>query len=214
MSPKRARQTLNFPRFTERRHRVSGSGSIWFGTGVASMTPMKQNYTLLSLSFILSIFTGIYKLQASNVILQWNASPSPSVAGYNVYYGTIGGNLSYKLNAGNTTSAVITNLTPNSICYFFATSYDKNGHESLPSAQINYSIPYTLSLVRNATTHGLSELRFDIQPLHAYEIQASSDLKNWTSIWQSNLILMYSTMQYVDPDPGPYTKRYYRLVVH
>ena len=175
---------------------------------------MKQNFFLLTLSFILSTFTCIHKLHASNVILQWDASPSPSVAGYNVYYGTIGGNLSYKLNAGNTTSVVITNLTPNTICYFSATSYDRTGRESIPTLQINYNIPYKLSLIRNAATHRLSQLQFDIQPLHMYEIQASSDLKNWTSLWQSNWILMYSTMQYVDPDPGPYAKRFYRLVVH
>lgn len=190
------------------------AGAIGSGTAIACIPPMKRNYTLLTLSFILSIFTGIHKSQASNVILEWGASPSPAVAGYYVYYGAIGGNLSYKLNAGNSTSVVITNLTPNTICYFMATSYDRTGRESLPSIQINYSIPYTLSLNRNAATHGLSQLRFDIQPLHAYEIQASADLKSWTSIWQSNLILMYSTMQFVDPDPGPYAKRYYRLVVH
>lgn len=189
-----------------RNHRVWHRHCIYAG--------MKTNRILLALSFILSTFACICKSQAANVMLQWDANPSPAVAGYNVYYGTIGGNLSYKLNAGNATSVVITNLTPNTVCYFRATSYDSSGHESVPSAQISYTVPYALSLTRNATTHGLPLLKFDVQPLHQYEIRASSDLKTWISIWQSNLILMYSTMQFTDPDPGAYAKRYYRLVVH
>ena len=173
---------------------------------------MKRILSLLSLC--LSTLASLNHAHATNVLLQWNASNSSVVAGYNVYCATTSGNFLYRINAGKATSVTISHLTPGSIILFFATAYDSYGHESAPSAQISYVVPYALTLAPGATPHGPPVLQFDAVTGHWYEIQATVHFRGWTSIWQSGLVLLGSKMQYTDYNAGAYESRFYRLVVH
>ena len=82
-----------------------------------------------------------------SVILNWNASPSANVAGYNVYYGA--GSLQYTnlLVAGNTTSMLIPGLVEGATYYFAATAFDLTGTESDLSPEVSYWVPGTNSTV-------------------------------------------------------------------
>jgi len=66
---------------------------------------------------------------AGQVSLAWNAS-SGSVAGYRVYYGTVSGNYTAKLDAGAITAATVANLTDGATYYFAVKAYDGAGNES------------------------------------------------------------------------------------
>lgn len=66
---------------------------------------------------------------AGQVNLAWNAS-SGSVAGYRVYYGTVSGNYTAKLDSGAATTATLANLTDSATYYFAVKAYDGAGNES------------------------------------------------------------------------------------
>jgi hypothetical protein len=68
--------------------------------------------------------------------LAWNApttytdgSPLTGLAGYKIYYGPSQGIYTSVIDAGNTTTYTMTNLSPGA-CYFAVTSYDISGVES------------------------------------------------------------------------------------
>ncbi len=78
--------------------------------------------SLILLSFATNAFAG-------QVNLAWNASTGP-VSGYRVYYGTASGNYSMNVDAGNTTTATVANLTDGATYYFAVKSYDSAGNQS------------------------------------------------------------------------------------
>jgi subtilisin-like proprotein convertase family protein len=73
----------------------------------------------------------------ADVKLAWDANTEPDVTGYFVYYGTVGGNYTEYLDAGNTTSASVPNLNPNSTYYFVVTAYNAEGAVSSPSNEVS-----------------------------------------------------------------------------
>ncbi len=73
----------------------------------------------------------------------WDANADPSVAGYHVFVGTIPGQPSSEIDAGNNTSIIISNLLPGTTYYFSVTAYSTTGAESLPSSEVSYTTPGT-----------------------------------------------------------------------
>src|SRR4051794_30801797 len=65
-----------------------------------------------------------------SVTAVWDPSPSPDVAGYNVYYG-VSGTVTNKLALGNQTSTLISGLQASLTYFFYATATDGD-HESEP----------------------------------------------------------------------------------
>jgi len=156
---------------------------------------------------------GLQTLHAHDLVLTWNASPSSVVAGYNVYYGTNSGNYTYKVQAGNATEVVISNLLPGVTYYFAATAYDLNGDESAYSSEIIFIVPGVLAM--NQPIAGApASLQFPVEPGHWYEVQATSDLQNWSSVWQTSTMTSNLWVQFTDPNAGAYASRFYRLVLH
>ena len=97
-------------------------------------------------ALVFSSFVALATVSAfadQNVVLSWDASPSPNVAGYNIYYG--GGSLEYTnmIVVGNVTNVVISGLTQGRTYYFAATAYDISGVESDYSPEVVYWIPST-----------------------------------------------------------------------
>ena len=103
---------------------------------------MKCVFLFLSLFATLAM---LQKANASNMILNWTRSVSPNVAGYTVYYGTIGGNSLYSLNVGNVTSVTISNLSAGATYYFAATAYTSSGNQSALSAAVMAAVPESAS---------------------------------------------------------------------
>jgi hypothetical protein len=84
---------------------------------------------------------------AQSALLTWNGNTAPTVAGYNVHYGTSSGNYTSQINVGNVTSATISNLNAGSIYYFVVTAYSSANSESAASNEASFSVPMpTVSL--------------------------------------------------------------------
>jgi Fibronectin type III domain len=74
---------------------------------------------------------------AVQITLGWDASPSPGVAGYRVFYGTSSGFYSSKVDAGNATTVAIGGLQPNQAYYLTVASYDAAGNQSALSSEVS-----------------------------------------------------------------------------
>ena len=173
------------------------------------MTPIFRLLFVVCLSLV-----SLEKAFASSLTLSWNASESAEVAGYDVYYGTNSGNYPSMINVGDATSVTITNLAPGVTYYFAATAYDAEGDQSAFSGQISYLVPGLLTRAPGAAPGSAGKMQFSVAPGSWYEIQATTDLINWSSIWQSSVATTNEWMQFADPDTGSYASRFYRLVMH
>ena len=70
-----------------------------------------------------------------SVIVSWNPTNNPIVAGYNVYYGGTSGAYTNKTDCGTNTTLAIYNLAQGFWYYFAATTYSKAGAESALSKE-------------------------------------------------------------------------------
>jgi hypothetical protein len=89
------------------------------------------------LSFLLLVVPSAF---ATQLTLQWDASPSSQVAGYKVYYGYASRQYSMNVDAGQSTTAALSNLKDAQICYFAVTTYDTYGNESTFSNEVSYDL--------------------------------------------------------------------------
>jgi Bacterial Ig domain/Fibronectin type III domain len=84
---------------------------------------------------------GLTAKAQSTVTLAWNASPSPSVTGYHLYYGAASQNYTNVRSLGNVTNATISSLVQGSTYYFTVTATDSTGLESPHSNEVSYTVP-------------------------------------------------------------------------
>jgi fibronectin type 3 domain-containing protein len=77
----------------------------------------------------------------AQVTLEWDANTEPDLDGYKLYYGTSGGIYDFVVDAGDSTTCTVINLTPGETYYFAATAYNTAGAESAFSNEIIYSVP-------------------------------------------------------------------------
>lgn len=166
------------------------------------------------LFIVLLMIAGVAKTHAGNIILNWDASASTNAAGYNVYYGTNSGNYPYKINVGNATTITISNLSAGVTYYLAATAYDASGSESAYSSEISYLVSGILTMTPGTSPGSPALIQFPVEPGHWYEVQATTNLQNWSSIWQSGVMASNVWTQFTDPDTGSFASRFYRLVIH
>lgn len=177
--------------------------------------------------YLLVVLTGlgaVHSARSSNIVLNWQPSASTAVAGYDVYFGTTSGTYPYRVDAGNSTSVTLSNLAPGVTYFLSASAYDANGNQSALSQEIAYVIPEILSLTPRQDASSPVVLQFPAVAGHWYEIQASSDLQNWTTIGRSLVTMSGSSpqltnilptnLQFTDPDAGSFNSRLYRVIVH
>jgi len=84
---------------------------------------------------------------SGNATLSWDAptanadgTPLTDLAGYKIYYGTSPGVYSAIVDAGNSTTYVVKNLTRGTY-YFTVTAYNTSGNESSFSGEVRKTIP-------------------------------------------------------------------------
>ena len=77
---------------------------------------------------------------AAQVTLAWDANPEPDIAGYKLYYGTSSGTYGQPQDAGNSTTATISDLAEGTTYYLAVTAYDSSGLESSFSEEVVHTI--------------------------------------------------------------------------
>jgi hypothetical protein len=76
-------------------------------------------------------------VHAQSVTLAWDASPSPEVTGYRIYFGTNAGSYAFVTNAGLVLTQTV--VLPHPGRWFFAaTAVDANGAESAFSNEVQW----------------------------------------------------------------------------
>ena len=104
------------------------------------------------------------------VRIAWDASPSPGITHYRIYFGTNAGNYSFVTNVGLVRTQTV--VLPHTGRWFFAaTAVDANGMESPFSNQVQWEAKPVAPVV-----HGESFVR--LTPV----IERSTNLANWRSV--------------------------------
>ena len=93
----------------------------------------------------LALLAQLPAMAVQNVMLSWNPSSVPGVAGYKVYFGGTSGNYTSMVDAGNATNVTISGLADGSTNYFSATTYDASTNESALSDEVIFVTPLTVS---------------------------------------------------------------------
>lgn len=78
---------------------------------------------------------------AQSVTLGWQAGTDPSIAGYDIYYGTTSQTYTNEVSVGDVGSATVSGLVPGVTYYFAATSFDAQNQQSAFSPEIVYTVP-------------------------------------------------------------------------
>ena len=116
-------------------------------------------------------------LQAQSVTLAWNASPSPEVTGYRVYYGTNSRSYSVVTNAGMVLTQTV--VLPHLGRWFFAaTAYDALGLESEFSNEVEWEARLGSPVVQGERVVRLSPV-----------IERSTNQVDWVSVTGSPTLL-------------------------
>ncbi|MDR3456867.1 MAG: hypothetical protein P4N60_05435 [Verrucomicrobiae bacterium] len=96
---------------------------------------------VLILVGVLRMVSPVTAAAGQSVTFGWEPSADPSVAGYNIYYGTASQLYTNKVSVGNMTTATIAGLVEGQTYYFAATTYDGLNLESVFSDEIAYTVP-------------------------------------------------------------------------
>ena len=145
---------------------------------------------------------------AANVTLGWSPVTDPSIAGYEVHYGTASRTYSQVVTVGNTNSVTITNLIPGRTYYFAASSYDTAGIQSGLSNEARYTVPIQAASLKAAPlSNGSFGLSVAGGAGETYVVEASTDLIHWVPVATNT-----ASFNFVDSQAGKYAQRFYRAV--
>jgi hypothetical protein len=163
---------------------------------------------------ICMLFGVIINARAAQVTLSWLPSESPDVTGYFIHYGTSSGNYTTKVNTGFDTQMTINNLKDSQAYYFTVTAYDAYGDESPPCNEIKYVTPEADLAILNPSQDQIVTLKFRAVAGHWYELQASTDLRNWTDVCHTSVASENLSLQFSDLQAKEFSHRFYRLATH
>jgi hypothetical protein len=138
----------------------------------------------------------------------WIASSDTNVAGYKIYYGTVSGQYTNVIVAGNVTSTSISGIKPGNTYYFAATSYNAAGWESSYSPEISYTVPViNLPPISIASTSGGVNVSVNGTAASPYVIMASTNLINWVALTTNTAPFVFT-----DTNSSKYSQRFYQAV--
>ena len=144
--------------------------------------------------------------------LQWNPNTDSSVAGYNLYYGGASRSYTNSLSVGNTTNAMVSGLVEGKTYFFAVTAYDTQGYESDYSDETVYLVPGYLTMTPGANPGDPMRIQFPVRSGHWYELQMSSNLVSWSTVWQVTGTAN-NWVEFDAPASGA-GSQFYRLVLH
>ena len=159
-----------------------------------------------------------------SVTLAWNPSADSSTTGYRIYASEENAATSTRINVLGLTQVTIPGLKEGLRYTFKVTAYNALGIESGPSNDAVFVVPVPLQLLPGTIATDVKRLQFPMAPGHWYELQASTDMKTWTTIWQTGVASSYVWTEFQDALSGfgvvktssfkPLPTRFYRLQVH
>ncbi len=114
-------------------------------------------FLVLASGFLLALGAQAEK----SVTLAWDPSPTPTVVGYTIQYGTNSGQYSEFLLLGNETTAVVPDLLEGITYYFVVTAHTEEGLESDPSNELEYTVPDGNNNYLPPSLNPLSDIAFD-----------------------------------------------------
>jgi hypothetical protein len=148
----------------------------------------------------------------SSVSLEWNPNTDPSVDGYNVYYGGASHDYTNVIPLGNTTNVRVDGLMEGKAYYFAVTARDAYGDESDFSDETAYLVPGFVTLTPGTIPGDPLRIQFPVAPAHWYELQESTDLQSWTTIWQTTGVT--NTWVEFDAAVAPEGQQFFRVALH
>ena len=154
------------------------------------------------------------------VTLAWERNPDPAAIGYYVYSQEENSSAT-RINVASLTKWTIPGLKEGMRYTFKVTAYNAAGLESTPSNEAAFVVPVTLHLLPGSTTVAAKRLQFPMAPGHWYELQASTNLTAWSTIWQTPVASAYAWTEFQDANStvgakkgASLPKRFYRLKIH
>lgn len=165
----------------------------------------------------------------ARVTLGWDAN-AEEVAGYKLHYGFASGDYGESVDAGQSTTYTLNNLTPG-VTYFFAlTAYNSDGIESDFSNEVTFTaVPAVLSIQNmdpadvpgsGGPTTRVSQMRQAADGYYTFvlsapagtalAIHASSDLKTWMLL--GTVENPTGAMSVSDLDAGNQERRFYKVL--
>jgi hypothetical protein len=154
-------------------------------------------------------------LCASPCTLAWNNSLDASVAGYAIYYGIAGSEVTNRLAVGMTNPVTFYNLLASSNYFFYAVTYNAVGNESPPSNVLYYK-PQVLSLLKlTSAVRGTMKLQFRAVPGSVCLVEYTPSLN--PAQWQilgSATADSNGNIMLTDQVSGNTPSRFYRAVLY
>ncbi len=141
-----------------------GSWPLLLGGTLAAVPARSHSRALTDVARSIGLFFGLFlwaaAALAASVSLAWNPVNSPSLAGYEVYYGPAIGNYPSKIDVGNTTGYAVPNLVEGATYHFVVTAYDASHTESGFSNDVAATVPYSAPIAQftASTTTGPAPL--------------------------------------------------------
>ncbi len=113
-----------------------------------------------SAGFFLPLLLTAARALAGDATLAWSPVTSPALSGYMIYYGPAAGNYPSKIDVGNTTGYIVSNLIEGGTYHFTATAYDASHTESGFSNDVAATVPYSAPIAQftASTTTGPAPL--------------------------------------------------------
>jgi len=174
-----------------------------------------RNYRFQSLGVVVvlvGLFAATSAKAVSTVSLAWDPNPDPEAAGYNIYYGGASRDYTNVISVGNTVTADIGGLIEGDTYYFALTAVNSFGEESDYSAETVYIVPGFLTISQGTEPGAPITIHFPVAVQHSYELQVSTDLGDWHSIWEVDGIIN-GWVQFQPTITGA-TPQFFRLLMH
>jgi hypothetical protein len=122
------------------------------------------------------------------VELSWNTITNEGITGYNVYYGTQSGSYGYSQGYGITNDVLIQGLNAGQTYYFAVNAEDAYGNQTPYSNEASAVAPNPARMLLTTQTYTdgngqpyLVEINTPTAVFGNWEVDYSTDLKNWTS---------------------------------
>ena len=151
--------------------------------------------------------------QSAAVSLAWCPSPDATVTGYFLCWGLSNTSCTNALDVGNVTNATVEGLSAGRMYYFTVVAYDGAANQAPPSNMISYTAPGALSIQPVGVKAGGPGMSLNFQGTAGmlYAIQATEDLKTWSTILTTNCasagLIGFQVTNFT-----AYPQRFFRLV--